>query len=211
MSRILGSLTPRFILLSFLVVLAFASPALADLITWTLTGVTLDDGGSATGSFVYNTESGTITNWNITAQYGTASLPGQNGFLETVTNPFNFTSANSGAVIDFTVGGVFFETPDLTPAPYYALYFHLDPATMLGTPGTVPIISASGVYPPGINSVYAIATYGSGYPGTPGSYLVFFDDITGGSLVGTPLPPSALLLGSGLLGLGALGWRRKNS
>jgi hypothetical protein len=38
--------------------------------------------------------------------------------------------------------------------------------------------------------------------------------ITGGAggmlIAHTPLPPSALLLGSGLLGLGLLGWRRKN-
>jgi hypothetical protein len=37
--------------------------------------------------------------------------------------------------------------------------------------------------------------------------------ITGGAggmlIAHTPLPPSALLLGSGLLGLGLLGWRRK--
>ncbi|MEJ2070402.1 MAG: hypothetical protein P8X58_08350, partial [Syntrophobacterales bacterium] len=39
--------------------------------------------------------------------------------------------------------------------------------------------------------------------------------ITGGAggmlIAHTPLPPSALLLGSGLLGLGLLGWRRKRS
>jgi hypothetical protein len=29
--------------------------------------------------------------------------------------------------------------------------------------------------------------------------------------ISTPLPPSVLLLGSGLLGLGLLGWRRKRS
>ena len=44
--------------------------------------------------------------------------------------------------------------------------------------------------------------------GFSGDY--FFGGTGGGKLIGhTPLPPSVLLMGSGLLGLGLLGWRRK--
>ncbi len=72
-------------------------------------------------------------------------------------------------------------------------------------------------------------TYTNWYPGMPdnnapnGEDYAFINDwgvgkwndvgvpqsIAKSGIIETPLPPSVLLLGSGLLGLGALGWRRR--
>ena len=115
MSRLFASLIPRLMLLSFLAVLTCAAPALADLLTWNLSGVTLDGGGSVTGSFVYNKVSTTITDWNVTATYGSPSDPEAGGFLTSVQQPFVYNSSNSTAAL--VLGGIFFET-SIPPYPY---------------------------------------------------------------------------------------------
>jgi hypothetical protein len=53
------------LLFSFLAVLACAAPGLADLITWNLSGVTLEGGGFLNGYFVYDTANKTVTDWSI--------------------------------------------------------------------------------------------------------------------------------------------------
>lgn len=52
-----------------------ATGASAVPITWTLQGVTFQDGGSAAGSFVIDSDDGNMLSWNITTTAGT-SLPG---------------------------------------------------------------------------------------------------------------------------------------
>jgi len=62
------------------------------------------------------------------------------------------------------------------------------------SPGTVPIL-----YTIGTNGAVITSTNTSGLSGT----------VYGATSAVVPIPPSAFLLGSGLLGLGLLGWRRK--
>ena len=57
------------VLLVFLCVPSFA---LADGITWNLSGVTFDDGGAASGSFVYDAPTNTFSAIDITTTPGSA-------------------------------------------------------------------------------------------------------------------------------------------
>jgi hypothetical protein len=50
---------------------AFAFP-----VTWTLSGATFSDGGTATGSFVYDVDTGTLSNWSVSVAGGnTGTFP----------------------------------------------------------------------------------------------------------------------------------------
>jgi hypothetical protein len=57
---------------SLLAFLCLPSIASADGVTWDLVGVTFDDGGTASGSFVYDAVSNTVSDVNITTSAGTA-------------------------------------------------------------------------------------------------------------------------------------------
>jgi hypothetical protein len=48
------------------------SIASADDVTWNLSGVTFDDGGTATGFFVYNADTNTVVSVDITTTLGTS-------------------------------------------------------------------------------------------------------------------------------------------
>lgn len=52
---------------------AVAAPALAVPVTWTLNGVAFSDGGSATGSFIYDADTNTFSSINVQVSGG--SLP----------------------------------------------------------------------------------------------------------------------------------------
>ena len=55
---------------ALLVLLCVPSVASADGITWTLSGVTFDDGGTASGSFVYDAVTNTVSSINIVTTAG---------------------------------------------------------------------------------------------------------------------------------------------
>jgi uncharacterized repeat protein (TIGR01451 family) len=56
--------------------LLIATPVFAVPVRWTLNGVTFDDGGMATGSFDFDADSSTLSNWNIGVSGGnTGSFP----------------------------------------------------------------------------------------------------------------------------------------
>jgi hypothetical protein len=57
-------------------------------VLWTLQGVTLTDGGTASGSFVYDADTNTYSDLNITTTTGSARA----GSTYTVFNPFTGTS-----------------------------------------------------------------------------------------------------------------------
>jgi len=63
----------RFHLLSLIVAVGFlgmATPAAASPLIWTLSGVAFDDAGTASGSFVFDADTGTVSNWNISVAGG---------------------------------------------------------------------------------------------------------------------------------------------
>ena len=56
--------------------LVTAAPAVAIPVSWTLSGVTFDDGGTASGSFVYDADSDVFSAWSISTVGGSvAALP----------------------------------------------------------------------------------------------------------------------------------------
>ena len=46
------------------------TPAMAVPVTWDLSGVTFNDGGTASGSFVFNADTDSFVSWSITATAG---------------------------------------------------------------------------------------------------------------------------------------------
>lgn len=56
--------------------LACAPVAIAFPVTWTLSGATFSDGGTATGSFVYDADTNTLSNWSVSVAGGnTGTFP----------------------------------------------------------------------------------------------------------------------------------------
>lgn len=159
---------------------------LADtLIDWTLNGVTLSGGGSATGDFTYDATTQKITSWNITANQGTSVLSG-------TTNPYTFSASAFVSVSNALPGGeITFESTGNWPL-YDLQLFTSGAFSALAAPGSLTLKNTS---------FYQV---GNGPP----NYNFDTHSLTGGALTGTtvPLPPSAFLLGSGLI---PLVWTRR--
>jgi len=165
-------------------------------VTWSLDGFTLEDGGSATGSFTYDSGTKSITSWSITVTPGKPMYVGGSTFQD----PFTFTPGNSSGYLGpdapLMDALIVFNTP--TPAQGGTQYFLIFETPWPG----FPVFPTAGTLPldPQVLNSYEICI------GTDWDRRL----ITGGSLVASsplvPLPPSAYLLGSGLLGL--MGWRR---
>jgi len=83
-----------------------AGAALADPVTWTLQGVTLNDGGTASGSFTYDADigNGTFSNVNIVTVGGT-QLPGATYFTLLGGGTGGGSLANGGDVSFVTAAG----------------------------------------------------------------------------------------------------------
>jgi hypothetical protein len=103
--------------------LLFAAPQLsfASTITWTLSDVTFDDGGSASGSFTTDSTTGAVTSFNIVTTAGT--LLGSTTYDATTSYVFgdNYFSTNSFVLA--TNGSI---------TPYINFAF-ADPLTGFGT------------------------------------------------------------------------------
>jgi hypothetical protein len=154
-------------------------PANADLIDWTLTGVTFADGGTASGSFVLNTTTDTITSFDITTSAGTTILSSQEYDASN-----SFATANPGGLGG--VGGVTFTLDN--NSRFFQLYVNGD----MTVPGVIDILSGS------TNHIsYECLACGS---------LRF---VSAGEVSSTPLPAALPLFATGLGGLGLLGWRRR--
>jgi hypothetical protein len=185
-------------LLAVLLLSVLATPAAATLLTWNLSGVTLEDGGTVTGSFVYDTANySPLDSWNIAA----ASAGG--------TYAFTFDPSNSGSAHLATVDGqvVNVNTPQPPAgtvngevAKTYGLEIYFNYSASLATPGVIPLAVQKGFFQ--VNSYEWIEIIHD-WSQTSVDYKGL---IVAGELTTVPLPPSALLLGSGLMALA--GWRR---
>ena len=157
----------------FLVVLCGMAPrASADQVTWDLSGVTFSDGGTASGSFVYNADTNTVSSVDFTTtaggSFGGATYAGVDpGFGPSATDIVFVTDSS---LLDFT------GTPVLQMIFASAL-------TDLG--GTI-LLSGTG------EGVCANIGCTSGIESRI---------ITGGEVFSAPEPSSLLLLGMGMFGL----------
>jgi uncharacterized protein (TIGR03437 family) len=61
-------------------------------VTWTLTNATFNDGGTATGTFLFDSETGVVSNWNIVTTAGSVLT----AFTYTPTNSQASSRANGG-------------------------------------------------------------------------------------------------------------------
>ena len=113
--------------------LSVPSIASAEGITWTLSGVTFDDGGTASGTFVYDALANTVGLVNIvtTAGVGLGAFPGA-----------TYTSVNPGFVPPTSLEIAFVTNPsllDFTGTPALDLQFLTD---LTNSGGTISLIGA---------------------------------------------------------------------
>jgi hypothetical protein len=163
-----------------LVLLCVPSVASADGITWTLSGVTFDDGGTASGSFVYDAVTNMYSAIDVTTSaFGTRL-------------PFTYTSF-SGVASPSNTGFLFGPSSgDFTGASFLMWLFD---APLTNSGGIVQV----SIPPPG-DSIEALC----GDPGCSDSAATF-RTVTGGEVVGTavatPEPATFSLVGMGLVAL----------
>jgi hypothetical protein len=145
----------------------------ADGVTWDLSGVTFSDGGTASGSFVYDAVTNTVSDVDITTTAGTAFGGATYTSVDPGYGPF------SDQIVVVTDPSLL----DFTSPPVLDLPFTGDLTNLGGTLGLIDVIESTcgdtGCTSPGID----------------------YRGITAGEVVSTPEPSSLALLGVGLVGL----------
>jgi hypothetical protein len=166
------------------VLLAGSMSANAVPLVWNLQGVTFDDGGTATGSFVYDANTSTYSAINIQT-----------------TGNLSFTYTTSGLI-----GGGPFALAVTTGSFVGAGFLQLIAVSGLtDAGGTIAIGQQNGLAP--WETTYVMGALGGimlDYNSPP------FRSITAGYVTSVPEPATFKLLGFGLLGVGFM-WRRKVS
>ena len=164
------------------------STASADGITFDLTNVTLSDGGTASGSFLYNETTGALTNVDITTTSGTA-----------------FTGATYLAPNPWSGSG-----PYLGPT-FYQMIFVPNPATSaIGTPVLLLYSVTEGFPNLGAGSEISLSEESGEYTCGNAACSVLGTELRSltGHVTNAAEPSSLLLLGLGVAALMVVGKRR---
>jgi hypothetical protein len=159
----------------------FASSAGAETILWTLQNATFNDGGTASGSFEYNTADGAYTDIDIVTTAGTA-LPGATYTAYATTSvPRDYGFGAITAPGAMALGDPLLDINSTSPA----IGFETPGTVTIGAPGD--FVSAEGTCNAGCTGYYP-------------------DRVLTGSVVGisVPEPTTWGLMLIGLAGLGAL-------
>jgi hypothetical protein len=155
------------------------APANAVPVTWDLTGVTFNDGGAASGSFVFDASTDTYSSWNITTSPGSL-----------VTNSFDYTNVNSALQSAFSgPTSLFVETSGNVDR---LLLVFVSALTDSG--GVVSLRTSGGGFEIQLGGDQSRTISGGSV-----------DSVVSA----TPLPAALPLFATGLGALGLLGWRRK--
>jgi PEP-CTERM motif len=171
-----------------LIFLCGPSIASADGVTWDLTDVTLAGGGTASGSFVYDAATNTLSDVDITTSAGTLFT----GATYLAANP----GWGSGSYLGSTFYQlVFVPNPTLSAVGTPLLILYSTPAGFPDLPSgsELTLAAGSGEY-----------TCGNAACSVVGSEIRSLQ----GDVVATPEPSSVLLLGLGLVGLMMIGKRK---
>lgn len=161
--------------------LAATLPVQATVLTWTLHDVTFADGGTASGSFSFETTTLTALGWDITTTAG--SSPGT-----PFTVGYEYVTANSRSGANGQPGGVVLLSPVAGP-PAHTLALAVDGSLVLASAHVPVDVLGFG---------QEIAVVGS---------AAVSRKFTGGYVSSVPEPAPAACLALGLLMLGVVRWR----
>ena len=185
----------RYLAMSILFLSSLAPIASAGTLVWNLQNVNFQLGGTAVGSFTFDTTLDSVTSWNITVS-GTAPICCPDGtppdfpWADGTWTEFNSQGGFVGIVLPgFSNFFVEFDTNSARD-PYHQFYLRLPDGTSLGDPGTIPVTLGYSVYYGSVEGVGATT-------------------LPGGSISTAPEPTSLMMLIAGGVGFGLLRWKHR--
>jgi len=164
-------------------VILWAASSQAAPLTWNLDGVNFDDGGVATGNFVFDADTNTVLDWNISVSGGDEDLFPIFSYTPTTVIAVGVYTAGSGQSLQFFVDP---NAPGGT-ADSRLLSLTTD-AALTSAGGSVSLLSQ-------ISTPDGFFESAECYNCNP------FRLVVNGTITAVPIPATIWLFGSGLLGL----------